>query len=148
MYDVTFDGLHCWNKSLFEKLGWMVLVHSQGQNKSVTDCYIVEIKNLMNAIQDKISKMMELNCPDKAEDLNIMLRNLDILLKHVKKDFNEKYNLSEIKQNPNNIHNIGNLNMSGINPLNNNLSLIEQNSKSVHTISNMSMSNQILEGGK
>ena len=113
MYDVTFDGLHCWNKAIFEKLGWMILVHAQGQNKAVTDCYIVEINNLKGAVEDKITKMMEMNCMDKAEDLNIMLRNLDILLNHVEKDFKNKSNvnnkinnISTINQDSNNEHNL------------------------------------------
>ncbi len=123
MYDVTFDGLHCWNKAIFEKLGWMVLVHAQGQNKAVTDCYVVEINNLMRAVEDKITKMMEMNCMDKAEDLNIMLRNLDILLKHVEKDFKNTSNVNN--KNNNKINNISSINQASNNQ--HNLNMPENN---------------------
>ncbi len=135
MYDVTFDGLHCWNKAIFEKLGWMVLVHSQGQSKAVTDCYMVEINNLKGAVGDKITKMTEMNCMDKVEDLNIMLRNLDILLNHVEKDFKNKSNVNN-KKNNNKINN------------NQNISSINQASNNEHNLNMTENNKSFLLGGK
>jgi len=86
MYDVTYHGLHCWSKSLFEKLGWMVLAHSHGHNDE-TNCYIKNIKNLEKAIKEKI-EMIE--CEDKRNDLMILQRNVKLLLEHSEKDFCKK----------------------------------------------------------
>jgi hypothetical protein len=83
MYDITYHGLNCWSNNLFEKLGWMVLAYDKG-HKDVTDCYIVNIENLHKAIIEKIKETID---QDKKNDLEIMKRNVEVLLKHCKKDF-------------------------------------------------------------
>lgn len=92
MYDTTFFGLNQWNKQIFENLGWMILAHKHNHNDS-TDAYIVNIRNLGKAIDEKIQQTEN---KDKKKDLNIMKKNLDILLKHCLKDFKK----SNIKHQP------------------------------------------------
>ena len=94
MYDITFCGLNQWNKSLFEKLGWMVLAYNHG-HYDVTDSYIVNIKNLHKAI---LEKMKDVEDKDKKKDLIIMERNVKILLKHCDKDFNKKLQKKIVKE--------------------------------------------------
>ncbi len=85
MYDITFHGLNCWSKSLFEKLGYMVLAHHHGHNED-TKCYIKNIKSLEKAIKEKIPTTI---CEDKKNDLMILQRNVQILLYHAEKDFSK-----------------------------------------------------------
>lgn len=83
MYDVSYNGLFYWSKSLFEKLGWMVLAHNSG-HIDITKCYIKNIKNLEKAILEKIPKI---KCEDKKDDLKILCKNVKVLLIHAEKDF-------------------------------------------------------------
>ena len=83
MYDVTYNGLHCWSKSLFEKLGYMVMAHYHGHNED-TKCYIKNIKSLEKAILEKHKNTV---CEDKKNDLMVLHRNVMILLHHAEKDF-------------------------------------------------------------
>ena len=91
MYDVTYDGLHYWSKSLFEKLGWMVLAHCHGHNED-TKCYIKNIKSLEKAIKEKIQLT---HCEDKKNDLMILQRNVKLLLEHSEKDFSKKMKIKK-----------------------------------------------------
>jgi hypothetical protein len=47
MYDTTYYGLNCWSKSLFEKLGWMVLAKKE-KDKNNIKCYIESIEYLLH----------------------------------------------------------------------------------------------------
>ncbi len=86
MYDATYFGLHQWNKSLFEKLGWMILAFKH-KHYDITDSYIINIKNLHKAIDEKIRFTED---KDTKNDLMTMKRNVEILLEHCEKDFNKK----------------------------------------------------------
>ena len=79
----TYQGLHKWFRSVYERLGWMVLAQHKGYNDKII-CYKNEIKRLEMSLKDKISKIKD---EDKKEDLKIILKNVKILKKHVAKDF-------------------------------------------------------------
>jgi hypothetical protein len=81
----TMYGLHVWYKSMFEKLGWMVLAHSKGYMKDKVNTYIHSVIHLKNKIECKMNNIHDL---DNKEDLKIMYANVCILLNHIKKDFN------------------------------------------------------------
>jgi len=81
--DYTFPGLVHWYHSMFEKLGWMILAKDHG-----FDDKIVMYKKTVQRLKDGIvKKLKEVENNDKRQDLEIMLRNVDLLMKHVNKDF-------------------------------------------------------------
>jgi alcohol dehydrogenase class IV len=82
-YNVTFHNLHEWRKAEFEKLGWMVLAKAKGM-KSKTNQYKKSIKALKQSIEKAKHELKE---PDRLRDLNIMMKQVDVLQKHVNKDF-------------------------------------------------------------
>jgi hypothetical protein len=82
-YDVTFHNLHEWRKAEFEKLGWMVLAKAKGM-KSKTRQYKKSVKALKHSIEKARHELKE---PDRQRDLNIMLKQVEVLQKHVNKDF-------------------------------------------------------------
>ena len=81
--DATFHGIHHWNKSMFEQLGWMVLANAHGMNYKIL-AYKKSLNKLKCALHKKIN---DVSNNDKRADLQIMLDNLEILIKHVHKDF-------------------------------------------------------------
>jgi hypothetical protein len=81
--DVTLKGINRWFKSVFEQLGYMVLAKSKGMSDKI-QVYINSVHRLKQAIEDKKTKVYD---ADKVEDLRIMSANLDVLLKHIHKDF-------------------------------------------------------------
>jgi hypothetical protein len=81
--DVTMKGINKWFKSVFEKLGYMILAKSKGMTDKI-QVYINSVHRLKQAIEDKKNKVYD---ADKVEDLRIMSANLDVLLKHIHKDF-------------------------------------------------------------
>lgn len=81
--DVTLKGIHRWYKSVFEQLGYMILAKSKGMTDK-TQAYINSVHRLKQAIEDKKNKVYD---ADKVEDLRIMSAHLDVLLKHIHKDF-------------------------------------------------------------
>ena len=81
--DVTYKGIEKWYKKEFESLGWMILAKSKGMTDKI-HTYINSLHRLKEAIETKKSKVYD---ADRVEDLRIMGLNLDILLKHVHKDF-------------------------------------------------------------
>jgi hypothetical protein len=82
-YQKTFDSLTNWYKKSFEKLGWMILAKSYGDNYKV-EYYVKNIQDLRNHIRNKIQKTKS---QDRLNDLMIMDRNLGILIQHVMDDF-------------------------------------------------------------
>jgi len=79
----TFHGINKWYQHMFEHLGWMVLA----KNKGYTDKIIVYKNSLIRlkmAIEKKLKSVSE---HDRKEDLMIMHRDVDVLLKHVMQDF-------------------------------------------------------------
>jgi len=81
--DVTLKGINRWFKSVFEQFGYMVLAKSNGMSDKI-NVYINSVHRLKQAIEDKKTKVYD---ADKVEDLRIMSTHLDILLKHIRKDF-------------------------------------------------------------
>ena len=60
MRDVTYDGLQCWSKHMFEKLGWIVLAHDEGDKKHVNN-YIENLEYLLKHVEHKILSLKKLN---------------------------------------------------------------------------------------
>ena len=81
--ETTFHGLNKWYKSMFEKLGWMVLAKERGMTDKVK-AYVNSLYRIHMAIEQKMKKTDD---KDKMEDLRIMKKNIQILLAHVQKDF-------------------------------------------------------------
>lgn len=81
--DVTYKGLHDWYKSVFEQLGWMVLAKENGMTDKIS-VYINSIYRIHMAIEQLIKTH-----PHKKVDLQIMKKNVKILLAHVQKDFHK-----------------------------------------------------------
>lgn len=84
MHEITFHGLHNWGKSLFENLGWMVLVKEHKNNPIKIKAYKESIKQYIIHLNEykKIT-----NDSDKKHDLDALIANATILQKHVNKDF-------------------------------------------------------------
>jgi len=67
-HDATFQGLHCWMKSKYEKLGWMCLAQEHGNQIKVAS-YMESLKRLKASL-DK--KMNELDEKDRKTDIEIL----------------------------------------------------------------------------
>ena len=80
---VTTHGLHKWYASMFEKLGWMILAEHRGYKDKIAT-YKKSLLRLKNDIEEKIDQVDD---HDKKTDLKIMHYNLEVLIKHVNKDF-------------------------------------------------------------
>lgn len=93
-YDIS--KLYC---SLFEKLGCVILMMVKGNNEKPKH-YLKRINFLIKSIKQKMRNVMN---DDRQHDLDIMLRNLDILSEHVQQDINHKKNIvnKTIKNNNN-----------------------------------------------
>ena len=79
----TYAGLKEWYKSMFEKLGWIILAKSKGYMEDKVDSY----KKGLYRLQDKLEcKMNEIQDPDKKTDLSIMNKNVSVLIAHVNRD--------------------------------------------------------------
>lgn len=89
--DFTIFGLNEWAKHLFEKLGWMVLAHSRRETAVVSE-YKKHIQELYNKINQKIEEVNSQNPGPLVlhNDLVKLLRNVEILSIHVKKDFGDQ----------------------------------------------------------
>jgi hypothetical protein len=81
--EMTFKGIHKWYSAMFEKLGWMILAKEKGMSYKIAP-YKMSLQKLKCSILKKHESMDDM---DKKKDLKIMLDNLDILIKHVDKDF-------------------------------------------------------------
>ena len=82
-HNTTFDGLQKWYRSSFEQLGWMILALKFGYKDKV-QVYKQNTLMLRDCLAKKYKKMTD---HDKKEDVKIMLNNVEILIKHVNKDF-------------------------------------------------------------
>lgn len=115
MHDITYCGLNGWSQSLFEKFGYMILAHNNGDNHT-TKCYILNIESLCDYVLEKLEHLHKMNLKehsvfldDKINDMKILRDNIDKLHKaatmlFVKKNMNhkvvsEKKMMSEKKSN-------------------------------------------------
>ena len=81
--DMTFDGLQMWFKALYEELGWMVLAKEMGYKDKIRG-YKTKIRRFKQGLA---KAEQELQDPDHIRDLEIMKDKIEILEKHVHKDF-------------------------------------------------------------
>ncbi len=86
MYNVTYHGLHNWSKAMFEKLGWMVLAHAHG-HQEIVETYLINIGHLMKAIEERKRNLEEKN---RKNDMDILMRNMDILKNFVTNNLGKK----------------------------------------------------------
>jgi hypothetical protein len=93
MHDTTYYGLNSWSKHMFEKFGYILLAHDDGDKKYVR-YYTENLEYLIKHIDLKInnlkkSKKLKCNCDhhnlDKINDLEILKKNLLTLHKYSKK---------------------------------------------------------------
>ena len=82
-HSATFHGVHHWYKSVFEKLGWMVLADAKGYDFKVS-AYKKSIEHLIKTIKHLMKEYEEHN---RLHDLRVLLMNTEVLMKHVEKDF-------------------------------------------------------------
>ena len=81
--EVTFKSIGRWYQEMFEQLGWMVLAKEKGMTYKIAP-YKMTLQKLKCSILKRHSSMYDV---DKKKDLEIMLHNVEILIKHVNKDF-------------------------------------------------------------
>lgn len=76
---MTCMGLEKWYKCSFEKLGWIVLCHAKGHNFKVLH-YHHSVKELLEALKLKLGTIAD---QDKANDIQIMIANVEILHQYI-----------------------------------------------------------------
>ena len=81
--DYTYHGLIKWYHAMFEKLGWMILAKQHGMKEKIV-AYKSSIENLKNGLERTISQV---ESHDKKRELQIMIQNVEVLMKHANKDF-------------------------------------------------------------
>ena len=80
----TMEWLKVWHQQMFEQLGWMVLANSKGYMNDKVDSYKQSLLRLEDKLQCKINSVHDI---DKKNDLEIMHKNVQVLVAHVMKDF-------------------------------------------------------------
>jgi len=83
--EMTMQGLNHWYVTEFEKLGWMILSQDKGLDDKISN-YKMSIKLLKQSLEKKIKDIKD---PDNKHDLELMLHNVELLIKHVNKDFSK-----------------------------------------------------------
>ena len=81
--EMTFCALSYWYRSEFEKLGWMILADNRGFTDKI-ESYKMSLNRLLKSL---IMKIKDVKDVDKKHDLELMHHNVEILIKHVEKDF-------------------------------------------------------------
>ena len=84
IHDETFHGIIVWYENSFKQLGWMVLAQKFGYSDKISS-YVNSVHRLKKAIQEKMTHRLVIS--DRKEDLSIMLKNLEVLIEHINKDF-------------------------------------------------------------
>jgi len=79
----TIQGNNKPYEKMFEELGWMVLAKHKGFNDKV-QTYKNSLQRLKTAIEQKMHKVHE---SDRKMDLQILHKNVMVLIDHAKKDF-------------------------------------------------------------
>ena len=82
-HEPTYVSLVLWYNSSFEKMGSMILEKHNGYSDKVSS-YKTDVMRLRDCISKKHSKI---TASSKKDDLKIMLDNVEVLIKHIKKDF-------------------------------------------------------------
>jgi uncharacterized pyridoxal phosphate-containing UPF0001 family protein len=85
-YDVTMFGIHKWYAEMFEKLGWMIIAHSHKDTERIKSYY----NGLLKLYKTLQMKSKTYNDEDRRMDAEIMMKNIAVLISHVKNDFNMK----------------------------------------------------------
>lgn len=80
---ITMHGLHNWYKSMFEKLGWMILAKHKKYNSKIIG-YKSSLKILKSELENKLEHV---ESHDDIIDLKIMHHDICVLIEHVNKDF-------------------------------------------------------------
>jgi hypothetical protein len=93
-YKVSYHGLHEWYKSMFEKLGWMVLAERDGREHKIMQ-YKEGVQHLREAIAEKIGETVDI---DKKNDLKILHYNVLCLIEHIAKYFGSMPSIERIKR--------------------------------------------------
>ena len=81
--NTTFYAFNVWYKDMFEKLGWMVLAKSFGGMEDKLISYKKSIRRLENKLACKMNVVHD---KDRKDDLYIMWKNTQVLMKHADKD--------------------------------------------------------------
>jgi predicted ATP-binding protein involved in virulence len=81
-FDSTMHGIHHWYRSVFERLGWMILAKHRGISDKIQS-YKKTIERLKCTIEEKIKNTRD---HDKKSDLKIMHGEVIVLMEHVEKD--------------------------------------------------------------
>lgn len=81
--EMTYCALSHWYKCEFEKLGWMILAKDKGMEYKI-ESYKMTLKHLLHSLE---LKMKDVKDVDKKHDLKLMHHNVELLIKHVSKDF-------------------------------------------------------------
>lgn len=79
----TLHGLIKWHKHKFEKLGWIVQAMAHGNLEKVA-CYINSVRCLHACLHWKLANLHD---NDRKDDVKSMIKNVEILLAHIKRDF-------------------------------------------------------------
>lgn len=81
--EVTIAAMYPWYKATFERYGWMVLAHHYGVTDNVT-AYKKTLDRLCDTLCEKLKTVHD---EDHKADLTIMQKNVEILIRHAKRDF-------------------------------------------------------------
>ena len=75
-----------WYKAEFEKLGWMVLAAERDKHDDLMKRKVALYKDVLLRLKDKLEcKMITVEEKDRRNDLEIMLRDLNVLISFVNK---------------------------------------------------------------
>ena len=81
--DRTMHSLEKWTHHMFEQLGWMVLAKSYGYSDKIHS-YKQSVKRLKESLLYKLNHTHD---SDKKDDLKVLIKEVDILMAHIEKDF-------------------------------------------------------------
>jgi len=81
--DRTMHSLEKWTHHMFEELGWMILAKSYGYYDKI-NTYKQSVKRLHESL---LYKLKHTHDSDKKDDLKVLIKEVDILMVHIQKDF-------------------------------------------------------------
>ena len=83
MIEATLPSMNQWYRAMFQNLGWIVLAKTQGNREKIV-AYKSSLQRLSTAINQRLERVHD---EDNRDDLLIMKKNIEILVKHVNKEF-------------------------------------------------------------